>query len=110
MTAIETPAPLPKIYVWCNSCQPQWHHAMAMAEDGTHLASHICSHHGFIPGDVGINPGGWKRDLYEAHYPGGFEVVWIEDARTGKCPGLDHAYELNQVMGAAAEAARAATP
>ena len=84
----------PKIFVWCNRCEPEWHSASAMAEDGTALGGHICSSHSFIAHDMGINENGWKRDIYAEHYPDGFEVVWVEDPKHHA--GLDAAYKLNQ--------------
>ena len=87
---------LPIIFVWCNNCSPGWHGVQAMAEDGTGLAGHICSHHGFIPHDMGFDPDGWKRDLYAAHYPNGYHLLFVEDPRNH--PGLMAAYALNQKM------------
>jgi len=92
-------ADTPKIFVFCNTkdCQvgaADWHSMIAIAEDGTFLAGHICSHHAFAEHDMGIVEGGRKRDLYAAHYPQGFEVVWVEDATNSK--ELDAAYEKNQ--------------
>lgn len=71
---------LPKIFIFCNSCAPEWHSAVALADDGTFLAGHVCSNHGFIQHDMGINSS-WKRDLYEKHYPGGYELVWVPNPR-----------------------------
>jgi hypothetical protein len=71
---------LPKIFVFCNSCAPQWHSMLALSEDGECLAGHLCSSHGWAAHDMGIHPDGWKRDLYATKYPDGFEVVWVEDA------------------------------
>lgn len=68
----------PKAFVFCNSCSPDWHSFVALAEDGTVLAGHICSHHGFAAHDMGVGEDGWKRDLYAAHYPDGFEVEYAE--------------------------------
>jgi hypothetical protein len=87
----------PKVFVFCNSCAPGWHHMMAVAEDGTTLAAHICSHHGFAAMDMGIHPNGWKRDKYAAHYPDGFTVEWVEDALPGKHVGLDEALRRHLV-------------
>lgn len=98
-------ADLPRIYVLCNSCAPEWHSAMALAEDGTYLAGHICSHHGYIPHDMGIEEGGWKRDLYAKHYPQGFVVEWVEKPR--EHAGLMAAYAKNQEKRAAQETAHA---
>ena len=68
----------PKIFVFCNGCSPQWHHFVGIAEDGSALAGHICSHHGYAPHDMGVIENGWKREIYAAHYPDGFEVEYVE--------------------------------
>ena len=98
----------PKIYVFCNSCSRDWHVALAMCEDGHVLASHVCSHHGFIPGDMGVmdDASDWsgKRKLYAQHCPDGYEIVWLattDEARASA--GLDAAYARNQALRAAAE-------
>jgi hypothetical protein len=69
---------LPKIYVFCNSCAPEWHCFTALSEDGEFLANHVCSAHGYAPHDMGVNENGWKRELYSERYPGGFEVELVE--------------------------------
>lgn len=94
----------PKIFVLCNSCSRQWHHVMAMAEDGTHLAGHVCSDHGFISHDMGFTSD-WKHDQYNRHYPDGWELVMVDDPKNHE--GLQAAYELNQAMGAAAKKEKA---
>lgn len=95
---------LPKIYVFCNSCSPQCHRFMAIAEDGTFLGGHICSGHEYADHDMGVVENGWKRDLYAAHYPGGFTVERL-DIRSRQDadnhPGLSNAFKLNQAMTAA---------
>lgn len=89
---------LPKIFVFCNSgrCAEgrtvQDHPMVAIAEDGHVLAGHICSHHGFAMHDMGINANGWKRDLYANHYPGGFEVEWVEPSTFDSHEGLKRAF------------------
>lgn len=85
---------LPKVYVFCNSCSHEWHEMMAMAEDGTCLAGHICSIHGWAWHDMGIDRDGWKRDLYATHYPNGFDVEWVDNPRDHA--GLMAAYAKNQ--------------
>lgn len=87
---------LPRIYVFCNSCSHEWHSMLALAQDGTALAGHVCSAHGFASHDMGIDEGGWKRDLYAKRYPGGFVVEWVESPRTHA--GVARAYALNQQM------------
>lgn len=68
----------PKIYVFCNSCSPEWHSFTALSEDGEFLAGHCCSSHSFAPHDMGVDETGWKRDLYTERYPGGFDVELVD--------------------------------
>jgi len=98
----------PKIYVFCNSCSPQWHSATALSEDGFFLAGHVCSSHGFIHHDMGVDENGWKRDTYEAHYPGGFEVEYVdhEIVRSRKHAGIEAAYTRHTTMTDEARKAR----
>lgn len=70
---------MPKIFVFCNCCEYQWHSMVALGEDGKVLAGHICSDHFWAKHDMGIDENGWKRDIYEKHYPEGFEVEWVEE-------------------------------
>ena len=80
----------PRIYVFCNSCEREWHVMAALSEDGHFLAGHVCSAHGFAAHDMGIDEDGWKRDVYTKHYPNGFVVEWVENAREHE--GLNAAY------------------
>lgn len=70
------------IYVFCNGCHAQdWHNATALSDEGLFLGGHVCSDHGFIPGDMGADGSkDWarKRDAYARAYPDGFEVVYVE--------------------------------
>lgn len=93
----------PKIYVWCNSCSPECpvsflHSIMAMTEDGTYIAGHVCSSHGFIHHDMGFT-GDWKHDHYDEHYPDGWELEFVESADVKSHKGVQKAYELNQQKG-----------
>lgn len=85
---------LPRIYTFCNSCSPEWHGALALAEDGTCLAEHLCSNHGWIYHDLGVNEDGRNRDKYAEHYPDGFVVEFVENPK--EHPGVQAAYKLNQ--------------
>jgi hypothetical protein len=100
---------LPIIYVFCNNkgCNGSgdWHNMLALAEDGTGLAGHVCSSHGWAYHDMGINEDGWKRDMYAKHYPQGFVVEWVDDPDTNEglqavltlaCHKLKVAAEKNQ--------------
>ncbi len=89
----------PKIFVFCQGCQPGWHYHTALAEDGTAIAGHVCSHHGFAMHDMGVDENGWKRDLYAKHYPDGFEVVYVELNNASKLadyPELAEAFRRNK--------------
>jgi len=94
----------PRIYVWCNSCAPQWHVMAAIAEDGTYLGGHVCSSHGFGPHDMGL-VGEWKHEGYDEHYPDGWELVWVEDFREAKAydPKFAAAIKANESAAKAAE-------
>lgn len=98
---------LPKIFVFCNSCSHEWHSMAALSEDGVFLAGHVCSSHGWANHDMGIDPDGWKRDEYAKHYPGGFEVVWVDNPRPGHCAELDAAYQRHLTRGEAENATEA---
>ena len=88
-----------KIYVFCNSCEPQWHSATALSDEGLFLAGHVCSHHGFIAHDMGVDEDGWKRDIYARAYPDGFEVEYVEQADVKTHPGITAAYAKHTAMG-----------
>jgi len=83
---------IPKIFVFCNSCEPHWHCIQAMTEDGCFITGHLCSNHGFIRHDMGIDPDGWKRDIYATHYPDGYEVVF-EETPQDPSPEFKAAYQ-----------------
>jgi hypothetical protein len=69
--------PKPTIFVFCNSCAPEWHSIVALAEDGTGLAGHACSSHGFALHDMGLTSN-WKHDKYDKHYPDGWKLEWVD--------------------------------
>lgn len=105
----------PKILVFCNSgtCdgsiegggqadRDRWHHFIAIAEDGECITGHLCSHHSFARNDMGLVEGGWKRDLYAAKYPAGFEVELVR----ADDPRLDVLFELNKQRGAESATAK----
>ena len=93
-----------KIFVFCNSCAPQWHSFAAISEDGEYLAGHVCSHHGYATHDMGVNENGWKRDVYAQRYPDGFDVVYCEVTRKedlAKYPELIAAFDKANARSAA---------
>lgn len=68
----------PKIYCTVNGGREEWWNAIAIAEDGTPLAGHICSAIAWAKHDLGVdNDVMGKHKLYKAHYPDGYEMVWV---------------------------------
>lgn len=69
--------------------------AVALSEDGTALASHCCSHEGYMKHDLGLTSD-WKHEHYNAHHGvGGWVLEWVEDI--GSHEGLRGALRLNQL-------------
>ena len=96
----------PKIFGLCNGGSPGWYDALAMAEDGTVVAQHACSHPGWVRHDLGMDgESTWKHELYAAHYPDGYELVFVPDAEVLTHPGLTAAYAANQEQRRVADAA-----
>ena len=86
-----------KIYAWVNSGRgTDMQFVSAMAEDGTILAGHLSSSESFAKHDIGIGSD-WKHDKYDAHYPEGWAIEWVDDPKSHE--GLLAAYELNQKAG-----------
>lgn len=53
--------------------------SVAIAEDGEPLTGHFSTNEEWAKHDMGVTSE-WKHDVYKRHYPGGYEVVWLEDA------------------------------
>ena len=67
---------LPVIYGFNNGGSRGMLSAVAMAEDGTVLGGHCCSHEGYMEADLGIVDG-WRMDRHEnyrKHYPSGYRM------------------------------------
>lgn len=83
-----------KIFVFINAGKGTgWITGMAMCEDGTLLASHVSSHEVWFEHDMGLTSS-WQHDLYAAHCPNGYELVYIDDVLNH--PEFMAAYKLNQ--------------
>lgn len=85
----------PKIFVFINNCEPEWVVPLAIAEDGTCLASHASSSEAWAWFDIGLTSDR-KHDAYNLHYPGGYELVRVD--RPKEHEGLMAAYALNQAQ------------
>lgn len=87
---------LPVIYGWNNGGSPGWFSGQLIAQDGTPMGGHLCSHEGYMYADLGILEGTRedRHETFRAHYPDGYrmEFVKYEDAR--KHEGLNAAVAL----------------
>ena len=63
---------LPAVYLFSNA-QSGDGPAYSMAEDGTVLGSHWCSHRGYMLHDLHDRPD--RKATIEAHYPDGYRLV-----------------------------------
>jgi len=99
------PAHKPKIYCTVNGGSPEWWNAIAIAEDGTSLASHICSSIAWARHDMGVdNDVMGKHEAYRAHYPDGYEMVWVHpdemrEQIKAKCGPMYDVYLKNKPQG-----------
>lgn len=95
----------PKIYCFSNVKGGGEGIALAIAEDGTVLGSHYCSHEGFVKMDLGVIEGCRpdRHKTYAAHYPDGYEMEFIPSAEVEAHEGLSKAAELNAKMAEAEE-------
>ncbi|MFM0044067.1 hypothetical protein [Paraburkholderia sediminicola] len=86
-----------KIYVFSNVVGGGDGPAYAMAEDGTILGSHYCSHEGFAVGDLGVTPGSRpdRHVTYAEHYPDGYEMEFVRSSEIDAHVGLQAAFKLN---------------
>lgn len=77
---------LPRIFGYNNGGSPGWLDARLLAEDGTALGGHCCSHEGYMPHDLGVLAGSRpdRHETFRAHYPDGYrmEFVRYDDVRT----------------------------
>lgn len=70
---------LPVIYGFNNGGSPGFFSACLIAQDGTPLGGHLCSHEAFMLGDLGIREGS-REDRHEGfrkHYPDGYRMEFV---------------------------------
>lgn len=70
---------LPVIYGFNNGGQHGWMDAVLLAEDGTYLGGHVCSHEGYMWGDLGIIEGCRpdRHETFRSHYPNGYRMEFV---------------------------------
>lgn len=87
---------LPVIYGFNNGGSPGFYSACLIAADGTFLGSHLCSHEGFMYGDLGIVEGSRpdRHETFRAHYPDGYRMDFVGYEAVRTHAGLQAAFAL----------------
>lgn len=91
---------LPVIFGFNNGGSPGWYSAQLLAEDGTSLGGHICSHEGYMRHDLGIIEG-TRPDRHEGfrkHYPEGYRMAFVAYDEVRSCEALAKACERNKAI------------
>ena len=103
-TAIHNPhdkplADLPIIYGFNNGGGPYFLHACLIAQDGTALGGHACSHEGYMRHDLGVLEGSRpdRHETFRAHYPDGYRMEFVPYAEVEEHAGLQEAFRLNDL-------------
>lgn len=87
---------LPVIYGFNNGGPSDWLSAVLVAQDGTVLGSHCCSHEGYMPHDLGILEGTRpdRHEDFKKHYPDGYRMDFVKHADYVGHAGLKEAIRL----------------
>lgn len=96
---------LPVIYGFNNGGSPGWWSACLIAEDGTGLGGHCCSHEGYMRSDLGVLEGARpdRHEHFRAHYPDGYRMDFVSYDDVRDHEALKLAFERNKAIEAAAE-------
>ena len=91
---------LPVIYGFNNGGSTGWYTAVLLAEDGTGLGSHCCSHEGYMTNDLGILEGTKpdRHKTFKKHYPNGYRMDFVSGDKVKEHKELNIAFELNQKL------------
>lgn len=91
---------LPVIYGFDNGGPDNFRSAVLIAEDGTGLGSHLCSHEVYMYGDLGILAGtrADRHETFKAHYPDGYRMDFVSYGDVMAHPALKLALERNAAM------------
>jgi len=97
---------LPVIYAFSNVRGGGDGICYAMAEDGTVLGSHWCSHEAYAPHDLGVLEGARpdRHEGYRKHYAEGYRMDFIQSSNVEGHAGLKRAFALNQQQAKEADA------
>jgi hypothetical protein len=88
---------LPVIYGFNNGGSCGWLSAQLLAQDGTRLGGHVCSHEVYMPADLGVleNTRPDRHEEFQRHYPHGYRMVFIGHPEVFTHRGLLAAIELH---------------
>ena len=88
---------LPWIIGWNNGGGTEFLSARLIAQDGTPLGGHICSHEGYMPSDLGVLDGTApdRHEEFRAHYPDGYRMDFVSYTDAGHDPRLIEAFRLH---------------
>ena len=86
---------LPVIFGFNNGGSPGWLDAVLIAEDGTVLGGHCCSHEDYMPHDLGILEGTRpdRHETFREHYPDGYRMQFVGYNDLKGCAPLNAALE-----------------
>lgn len=89
---------LPIIYGFNNGGSPGWYDAVLLAEDGTYMGGHLCSHEAYMPGDLGVLEGSRadRHKHFKTHYPDGYRMDFVGASDIETHEGLNAAIKRNQ--------------
>lgn len=87
---------LPIIYGYNNGGCAGWFTGVLLAEDGTYLGGHCCSHEGYMYSDLGILQGRRpdRHEGFKEHYPNGYRMEFVGYDSVKGHSGLVKAIEL----------------
>lgn len=91
---------LPRIIGFNNGGSSGWYEAVVIAEDGTELGGHICSHEDYMRADLGIVEGSCRdrhADSYQPHYPDGYVMEFVRYVDIAANEKLNEAFRRNKV-------------
>lgn len=91
---------LPVIFGFNNGGSRGWYSAQLIAEDGTSLGGHCCSHEGYMRHDLGIIEGSRpdRHEEFRKHYPAGYRMAFVTYSEVRSCAALALACERNKQL------------
>lgn len=93
-------AELPVIYGFNNGGSPGWFEGVLIAEDGNVLGSHLCSHEGYMRGDLGVAEGSRpdRHQGFQKHYPDGYRMEFVGHDEVDGHAALKAAFEKHKAL------------